>query len=330
MLLTHALRASLAGHSGSGFTWTASTSPTTNGIGKIIWAGTQFVALARIYRVITSPDGITWTNRTSSGAGVGWNALAWDGAVNFTAASAIIKTSTDNGISWSTVTYPLGGAYILDIIWANGQFVGVGDSSSVATSPDGVTWTVRNSGGNGLNSVAYNGSNLLVAVGLAGRIITSSDGMAWTGRTGASSQSQEKVIWAGNQFISIASSNIQTSVNGISWTLRTVPVTGILLQDIIWTGSLLVVVGNSGTILTSSDGISWTSRNSGTSVTLRNIEWSGSEFVVVGNSGTILSSTDGITWTINNSGTTVALSDVAWNGSKFCITGDSGTILTSS
>ena len=54
--------------------------------------------------------------------------------------------------------------------------------------------------------------------------------------------------------------------------------------------NLFVAVGSSGIILTSSDGITWTSRTSGVSTILNGITYSDelNLFVVVGNSGTIL------------------------------------------
>lgn len=61
---------------------------------------------------------------------------------------------------------------------------------------------------------------------------------------------------------------------------------------------LFVAVGASGTILTSPDGVTWTSRTSGTTQNLQDLTYGGANnlFVVVAASGTILTSTDGITW----------------------------------
>ena len=65
-----------------------------------------------------------------------------------------------------------------------------------------------------------------------------------------------------------------------------------------------VAVGNSGTLLTSSDGITWTSRTSGTTKSLNGITYANNSFMTVGESGTILTSSDGTTWTSRTSGTT--------------------------
>ena len=67
--------------------------------------------------------------------------------------------------------------------------------------------------------------------------------------------------------------------------------------------SLYVAVGANGTILTSSDGTSWTERTSGTSNDLFEVTYENSTFVTIGNGGTILTSTDATTWTSGTSGT---------------------------
>ena len=71
-----------------------------------------------------------------------------------------------------------------------------------------------------------------------------------------------------------------------------------------WTGGQYAVVGNEGTILTSPDGITWTSQSSGTTGNLNGITWNGNQFAAVGSliafefaESTILTSPDGIIWT---------------------------------
>ena len=63
-------------------------------------------------------------------------------------------------------------------------------------------------------------------------------------------------------------------------------------------GQSFVSVGNSGTILTSSDGITWTEKTSGTPIDLYGVTSGNGLFVTVGESGTILTSPDGNSWTI--------------------------------
>ena len=56
-----------------------------------------------------------------------------------------------------------------------------------------------------------------------------------------------------------------------------------------------VAVGINRTILTSADGITWTSRTSGTTVGFTGLDYGNSIFVAVGYTGLISTSTDGIT-----------------------------------
>ena len=76
-------------------------------------------------------------------------------------------------------------------------------------------------------------------------------------------------------------------VAGTTWTLRDQrnPLKGVTYGN-----GLFVAVGDVGAILTSSDGVSWTQRTSGTSNWLRGVAYGNSMFVAVGWFGTILTS----------------------------------------
>jgi hypothetical protein len=88
--------------------------------------------------------------------------------------------------------------------------VAVGEVGTVLTSPDGVTWTARNSGiGTALEGVVWAGDRL-VAVGgdAAGSghgtldvILTSPDGISWTNQHSASVKPLHSVAWNGNQYV---------------------------------------------------------------------------------------------------------------------------------
>ena len=68
-------------------------------------------------------------------------------------------------------------------------------------------------------------------------------------------------------------------------------------DDLTSSTGLFVTVGDNGIILTSSDGISWTKRTSGTTKNLYGVTYGNSTFVTVGDNATILTSSDGTTWT---------------------------------
>ena len=118
-----------------------------------------------------------------------------------------------------------------------------------------------------------------------------------------------------------------TSTAGINWTVSPPPFSS--LAGVTWSGTQFVAVGASGTIRTSTDGITWTTRTAGTTNNLNGITWSGTQFVAVGASGTILTSPDGIAWTTQTSNTTNNLNGIVWSGNQFVAVGASGTVRTS-
>ena len=75
---------------------------------------------------------------------------------------------------------------------------------------------------------------------------------------------------------------------------------------------LFVAVGDKGTIITSSDGTTWTPGTSGTAEKLRGGAYGNSTLVVVGFSGTILTSSDGTTWISRTSGTSSNLPTITY------------------
>ena len=96
------------------------------------------------------------------------------------------------------------------------------------------------------------------------------------------------------------------------------------LRGIAYNGSnLYVAVGFMGKILTSTDRITWTARQSGTVKCLWAVTWGGGQFVAVGDEGIIL-----INWTYADSGTSAGLMKVMWDGRQFVASGR-GIVLTS-
>jgi hypothetical protein len=95
-------------------------------------------------------------------------------------------------------------------------------------------------------------------------------------------------------------------------------------------------VGALGSVLTSSDAVTWTPQSSGTTELLDGITYvdvgGGSiGFIAVGygNPATILRSENGITWMPLSSGTNLPLLDVAWNGGELVAVGLLGVVLRS-
>jgi alpha-tubulin suppressor-like RCC1 family protein len=208
-------------YSSNGKRWntiTLNSSLFTSNWSSIIWANNLFVAVAESgttsNQIMTSPDGITWTARTSPAAN-----------------------------SWKSITY----GNNLFVAVSNS-----GTGNRVMTSSNGISWTSRTSAAdNNWTSVCW-GNNLFVAVansGTTNRVMTSPDGISWTIRTSASNANWTSVIWASNLNLFIASNNstsenrIMTSSDAITWTLMTTTNTNIDYSCLCYSPELNLIVG---------------------------------------------------------------------------------------
>jgi hypothetical protein len=114
---------------------------------------------------------------------------------------------------------------------------------------------------------------------------------------------------------------ILTSSSGIEWTQRASPTTQ-SLNGVVWGADKCVAVGDAGTIITSSDSYTWTNRVSGTMAVLKSVAYGDGKYVAVGNSGTIVTSIDGITWTNNSAATTSTWNSITYGGGQFVAVGN--------
>ena len=305
-----------------------------------------FVAVGYSGTIVTSSDGINWTSRTS-GVSTILNSICYSDDLNLLVAvgySGRILTSSD-GINWTTQTS--GVTQILNgIIYANNKFVTVGNNATILTSSDGINWTSQiSSGPSIIKGIAYsNDLELFIAIG-GGYNIISKDGINWSEQI-VGNYSTNAICYSTelNLFIMVGYGNqniyILKSSDGINWDVNTKPI--ISLNGICYSPekNLFVAVGlKSGfspeaKLLTSSDGIEWTERTSGTNQSLNSIIYSPEKnlFITVGANGTILTSADGITWTSRTSGVSVHLNSICYSDElkRFVVVGNGGTILTSS
>jgi hypothetical protein len=262
--------------------------------------------------IASSPDGTTWTDRSSgifsgianaAGYGVSWNGEQFV-AVGYGATNTI-ATSPD-GITWTGRgrTVFTGAGY--GVTYGAGLWVAVGNGGNfIASSPDGITWTGRGAGvftNFGLG-VAF-GGNLFVAVGEGtNTIATSADGITWTGRGATIFTQGRGVAWNGYMWVAVGggTNTIAYSYDGINWTGLGTTIFSTKAFRIAWNGRLWVAVGNgTNEIATSPDGINWTGRAVGTIFTGAGsaIAWNGTKFVAGGSgTNTLADSPNGINWT---------------------------------
>lgn len=305
----------------SAMSWTPSSPLNSANFRSICFGNNIFVAIASngttTTQIYTSPDGITWTARTSP------NAQAWQSVCYAENIGFFVAVANNGAVAAQIMTSPNG------ITW------------SAATSSSATTWTsvCRSSNLSGMTS-----GNLYVAVAAVATttcVMSSITGTGtWTARTGiaATGGGWRSICWADGiglgtistnstygLFVAVSNSTnaaacVMTSPNGITWTARTAS-SATSWNSVCWseTIELLVAVAGNGTVncvMTSPNGTTWTART-GIAGTWNSVTWSPSlnMFVAVGNAGAIMHSLNGINWTSVTPVNSNNLSAVCWGNS---------------
>ncbi len=124
---------------------------------------------------------------------------------------------------------------------------------------------------------------------------------------------------------------IRVSTDGINWNEPVIP----RRQDQKFETHCIcqrpfVVVGDLGTVMTSTDGLNWYQHDSGTDRNLYSIAYGAGTFVAVGMWGCRLTSSSGIDWTNRSDKQQNSIYDVVYGNGLFVAVGESGILKTSS
>jgi hypothetical protein len=265
-----------------------------------------FIAFSNSANVMVSPDGITWTNRAAA-ANQNWIGAAWSPEQSI----AVVVSSN-------------------------------GGTARIAHSRDGLAWRLQTAVGTTSTEwspvIWAKERGLFVATGTGGAgqyIMTSPDGYTWTTRAHPAANQWFGVTWAPEigRFVAVSynghPNRVMLSEDGFSWRAQTVgDEANSSWVDVTWSSELrlLVAVANAGTpqIMTSPDGINWTTRATPLETAWRRIIWAKElgHFFVVANGLTtagslgqhrILVSRDGIVWETRMNATGLqAWQGIAW------------------
>jgi hypothetical protein len=243
-----------------------------------------------------------------------------------------IVTSHDS-IDWFGRAADIPDILLWSVTFGNGAFLTAG-SNTILTSLDGVTWTGQAIETDDYLIAATYGNGTYVAVGTRGTIFTSTNGTTWSDRSLENNTGDFYSICFGNNlFVALAvrateelQSAIFTSSDAISWTAT--KSTPMALWYVTFGNGLFVAVGDSGMIITSTDGVRWTRQSTGTTAQLMSATWGNGSFVTVGYEGTILTSPDGYNWNDRTYGSDKKLYSVTCGSDQFVAIGDGGAIIT--
>src|SRR6266404_9134422 len=105
------------------------------------------------------------------------------------------------------------------------------------------------------------------------------------------------------------------------------------LHSVIYGGGLFVAGGDSGAILTSTNGLDWTAQTSGNTSSLLAVAYNpqyylsgGPPYLAVGADGVNLTSSDGTAWTVRTNFTSETLRAVAANNGELLVAGDNDAV----
>jgi hypothetical protein len=274
-------------------TWITRTAPSTLNWSSVCWSPELgiFVAgnAASNTNMMSSTDGITWTARTGGSTGF-WNSICWSPELKMFVAVAASTSTTSimysfNGTTWTTVTNA--SASFLSVCWSAelNLFVAIGQFN-YATSSTGVgTWTIGSTPAS-LQAVCWSAElQLFVSMGTAGTLFYySSNGTSWTATSFSDSATYWiSVCWSPELYLFVAvgsttptgntSSNFAVSSDGINWSIVKPGIAIADMYQIIWCNELgIFVAAGVNSIMTSSDGTNWVSRN--TAYNLHSIAYS--------------------------------------------------------
>lgn len=229
--------------------------PTAANLSAVVASG-GFLALGTDGSTMDSPDGLTWTSRSTIPA-AGMNAIALGGVSGLTTfvavgnGGAIFRSNDPVNGTWTPVVSNTVN-HLFGVSFLNGGFVATGAGGTLLTSPDGINWTPQVS--NVPNTIALRSAAfgltpsgfLHVAVGDAGTIVTSADG--------------------GITWVPVAPAPLAQNLNSVVF------------------GSRFVAVGQGGKVVYSDDGLSWPTTSAG-SDDLASVVFSPAMYVAVGGLG---------------------------------------------
>lgn len=224
------------------------------------------------------------------------------------------------------------GNFLRSVVYGGGQFVAVGVSGTIITSPDGSTWTVQNSPTtNNLRSVAYGGGQY-VAAGEGGVAMTSPDGVNWAvhdiGSPGwtVAGVTYGTVAGKGLWVAAVLGNFVLTSADGITWSMQ--PASALVnFTGVTYTGAQFVAWASDASdkdwAYTSVDGVSWTPHLAGTNFIATGVAYDSTSGLLAGldKGGTIYTTTDLATW---KTYTAKSPESVAFGAGKAVAVGDQG------
>jgi hypothetical protein len=179
------------------------------------WGGGRFVAVGTSGQIVSSTDGTHWTHADMPD-NTSWGAVAWGGAAGWVALGGDQHLATSpDGIAWTVQPTLPTNPVLGGLAFGNGVFVATRTSGSWV-STDGKAWTAVAAK---LSGIAF-GNGVFVGVAASGPV-ASIDGRTWPAAASAdiaSEYSNDGVAFGKGTFLASSSGRLSTSADGSTWT----------------------------------------------------------------------------------------------------------------
>lgn len=313
--------------SNGGTTWSRQTSETDTNAAPpwsylaAVGSGSEFAVAGRTGRFV---EGLLtnavyrWDNGALSSRAWLWDVTTVANGLRVAVGDlATVLTSLD-GLVWprEVVTGPVTNTVLLGVGGNTNLLVAVGNAGKVLVSRAGET-----------NLVV---TNIVGAETVITNRTVNTLGVIWEEISGITTRTLQGVGASADRYVLTGDDGvILTSVNGSNWTILP-PVTTKFLSGVTAHPGGWVAAGERGALLRAGgDASVWTVVPPATTNWLNRVRWVGDRLVAVGQNGTVLTSSDGLEWAPRTSGSSLWLKDVTYVGGAWYAVGDWGLILSS-
>ena len=323
-------------------TWYTQTSGTTKNINAIIWDGTNFVAVGDYGTIITSTNGTAWIIR-SSGQISNLKSVAFANSTYVAVGDLATIVRSSDLVTWTGIV-PFTPMDFTSITHYTGIWVAVGRNStgyhvnivfskqSDASAWGGYTFLPQNYN---LNSVTADSNGNITVVGDDGIIasvlasLIMGDDSVFQIRTSGVTANLNSVTNYTNILIAVGDSGkVTTSTNSTTWTPKTTNITDNLIC-VAYGNAKYIATTDKGIMYDSSDATTWTLKTTATiGGSFRGIVYT-SQYVIVGDAGTVFTSADALTWTKRSLPIANNLLALTYGNSLYITVGSGGAIFTS-
>lgn len=358
--------------SANGSAWDDGRRPVTNTLFQVTFANNQFVAVGDQGAIVTSPDGFTWTRR-NSGVADTFLAVTYGNGKYFAAGVGGRVALSADGITWSA-----GYAGANDLTWAaagNGVYVTSSSGSGthqVLVSSDGVAWTPAtvftvNPGSTGfvtprMHLGAYANGRFVVLVQSAvnggggfyyaqKEFYTSTDGVTWLQGGNAPGgpsftprflSPSNGALWTAIGSSPSSPAFLTSTSDGSTVSVATVG-DAVYLNGLAFGNGKYVSAGDSGKVLTSSDGANWAPAYTTNGLMIRQLALGTNGYRAVSSSpdtswynnvthhfpGPMFGSLDGLGFSPVSSAPSLPYTGIAFDGSNYVAIAEDGALYTS-